>query len=149
MVKQIKVQSPLSQTYRWIEGVGNMDNSFAPGTEWANDYSWHWFKCVLNNEELYYSESNTCSFVGLEDFEKRPLENYANPSTTIFNVQMPSEALFVAKKLNVYSLSGTLIMTKKIENEPSFVDAASLSRGIYIVEIVAEEESFYGKIVKE
>lgn len=148
MTKQLKVQNPLGATFRWIQGVGSMDNTFAPGTEWADDYSWHWFKCVLIHDELYYSESSSCSFVGIEKEENRFLQISPNPTSGVFNISTANDVFLVGKTLYVYSVAGSLIMTKDLEESIS-IDLSALYRGVYIVEIVSEDRRFYGKLIKE
>jgi len=149
LAKQLKVENPLQASFRWIEGVGSSDNTFAPGTEWENDYTWHWFKCVFEEDELFYTVSSSCNLVRTEEIAKVPLEIYPNPSSSIFNVSLPSDMFFEEKWINIYSVTGDLVLTKNFDNEMIGIDVSALGVGVYLVKVTAENKSYYGKIIKQ
>ena len=149
MTKQIKVQNPLGAIFSWIEGVGGTNNTFAPGTEWEDDYSWHWFKCTLSNDVLFYTESNSCSFVSTEELVDEDLQIYPNPSSGIFNISTVNSDAINARTIRIYTIAGRLIKTVNMENEFVSIDLSSNYTGVYLIELSIDNRRFYEKLIKD
>jgi glucose/arabinose dehydrogenase len=75
------------------------------------------------------------SSLGLNDFNQKGLSFYPNPAKTEIFITNSSETIL--SKVNIFDLTGKLILTKTIENNESIpsLNIAALSSGLYIIAV--------------
>lgn len=113
----------------------------------------------VNVENMYtlYESTNDKLFVdlyklpfdttlGVDDFENTSFSIYPNPSNGIINV----ETSVLAKDIQIYSITGKLLHSQKLNEMSSTVNISSLARGIYIAHINLENGSTKkAKLIKQ
>jgi len=125
----------LGNTYREIL----KDTIIKP--QYSRNYGWA-VRLNKNGEILKDANSNV-EFVDFEEFDIFP-----NPS---------SNSIQITKKINtnsksvvtIYSLDGRIQMSNSIELNHSTIDIQKLPKGIYQVELINDNNSFYRKLIKE
>lgn len=108
------------------------------------------------NGELYVAgiSSGTISKVidsslSTSDFDKNGFSVYPNPARESFTIKSSNENL--ASKIDVFDLTGKLLLTKKLENNPeNTISTSSLSKGIYLISVEATNGASYNtKLIVE
>ena len=84
-----------------------------------------------------------------ESTTKSEFSLFPNPTKNnlIINLQQPTT--FKNTNAYIYNPQGQLIIQQTITQAHSDIDISSLAKGMYIVEVYTEKETFKGKIVKE
>ena len=70
------------------------------------------------------------------DFTKKPFNIYPNPSTAIFNIELPhfsSEEL-----LNVYDIFGRKLKTKSLDSQKTTINLSEFSEGVYFFKLQSD-----------
>lgn len=68
------------------------------------------------------------------EFEKNGFSAYPNPAKESFTIKSATENL--ASKIDLFDLTGKLLLTKKLENNPeNTISTSSLSKGIYLISL--------------
>ena len=85
---------------------------------------------------------------GLEEIvENNSISIYPNPTSGIFKIVQQSDLGF---KIEIFDYSGNLVMKKSILNSSEMkVDLSKYGRGLYIVKITNEIESFVERVIIE
>lgn len=85
------------------------------------------------------------SALGVEDFSLNASEIYPNPSKGEFIVKTKT----YLEKINIYSLTGALVRTIEVNssNESVKVNDNGVQAGIYLIELVNENEKSWKKII--
>lgn len=101
------------------------------------------------NGELYIAGISSGTIFRLQDasfgtldFEKSGFSLYPNPAKEFFTVKSSDENL--ATKIDLFDLTGKLLLTKKLENNPENTIATnSLSKGMYLVTLETKNGTSY------
>lgn len=70
---------------------------------------------------------------------------YPNPNTGIFNISMSKEVK--AATIEVYDLMGKKIVAKNIETNSGVIDISDYPKGIYMIKVLANQQTFMSKVV--
>jgi len=82
------------------------------------------------------------SSLSSSDFETNGFSLFPNPAKESFTIK--SSTTNLATKINVFDLSGKLILTKELNNNPeNTIATTSLSKGIYIISVDTTNETNY------
>ena len=74
------------------------------------------------------------SSLGLNDFNKNGLSFYPNPAKTEIFIKNSTETTL--SKVNVFELTGKLVLTKAVENtDTPSVNISTLSSGLYLISV--------------
>jgi len=104
------------------------------------------FNSDIAIDDFELSDSITIS-TGLYQNYQASYSIYPNPSDGIFNIKSQfSQGL---KSLNLYDLSGRLILTDRLINNEHQIDLRSFERGIYILEIRGDDSSEFHKLIHQ
>ncbi len=108
------------------------------------------------NGELYIAGISSGTIFRLQDasfgtldFEKSGFSLYPNPAKGLFTIKSSDENL--ATKIDLFDLTGKLLLTKKLENSPENTIATnSLSKGMYLVTLETKNgRSYTTKLIIE
>ena len=105
-----------------------------------------------NSVKLFYDTLSNLPCIngtfGLEDIvENNSISIYPNPTSGIFKIAQKSDLGFTTE---IFDYSGNLVMKKSILNSNEMkVDLSKYGRGLYIVKITNEIESFVERVVLE
>jgi glucose/arabinose dehydrogenase len=76
------------------------------------------------------------------EFENNGFSVYPNPAKESFTIKSAAENL--ATKIDLFDLTGKLLLTKKLENNPeNTISTSSLSKGIYLISVEATNGTSY------
>ena len=81
-------------------------------------------------------------------FEKNinKLKIYPNPTTSVINIQLPTNQK--AKQIALYDMQGRLVLQSNAVNQyPLQLNVAGLTPGIYAVKVICNASSYYAKVV--
>jgi len=88
-------------------------------------------------------KNNTPTFI--EDVVDSELTVYPNPSSSIFNIDLPNEV----KTISVVDISGKTIIKKSDKDIKPYVDLSDFKNGIYFINLEMDNKIITTKIVKE
>lgn len=81
---------------------------------------------------------------GTSDFEKNEFSLFPNPAKNSISIKLSNENL--ATKIAVFDLTGKLILSQKLENNPeNTISISSITKGIYMVSVETENGISYSK----
>ena len=81
---------------------------------------------------------------GTSDFEKNEFSLFPNPAKNSISIKLSNENL--ATKIAVFDLTGKLILSQKLENNPeNTISISSITKGIYMVSVETENGVSYSK----
>lgn len=83
--------------------------------------------------------------LSLPEFNNNHISIYPNPTSEV--LMLSSENL-VIEKINIYSISGKLILEQKL-NESNSINISGLSEGIYFLEVFADNGKSIQRFIKE
>ncbi len=91
------------------------------------------------------AQSLSRTALGLEDFSLKAAQIYPNPTTGEFVVKTKSHL----EKINVYSLTGSLIKTFEVKDNSENVEVNinKMQTGVYLLELVNGKEKTWKKII--
>lgn len=140
-----------------LKGFQTSDSLLHNFTEWNRDFNdeeFNWeYKgaysgCCKNMgwklqlDTMSFSKSTTT--VKLPDPEPE-ISVFPNPTTDILNIRVSSST---QKIINIYSITGENIYSKKINNLQENIDISSIPSGVYFLNITSGTTNFYKKIIK-
>ncbi len=132
------------KVYR-VHGTNQGTNTFDL-TDWQSGSGGEWLNWYVINGEFYEEEGESidCSSVAVsEEYFQEEVHVFPNPSTGNFVVT----ASLPLKKISVYSLSGKLVYTKKIQGVKSMeFQAEKWIEGFYSLQIWTETGVFYERL---
>ena len=82
---------------------------------------------------------------GIDELAKLNFTLYPNPSAGLVTIkfeQLPSNGV-----INVMTTDGKNILTKSVNNEVMDIDLSSVAKGVYIIEIVSEENRIPTRVI--
>jgi len=94
-------------------------------------------------EDYYWNEFETSSIV---DINQNLLKIYPNPAKN--TIKISSELSLLNKTVKIYSVSGKLIQTCKL-NGNNEIEISNLPKGIYFLKINNNQQQIIGKFIKE
>jgi hypothetical protein len=114
---------------------------------------------VFGNQTLYTSGysgfiAKLSKFVGINELTESNIQFsiYPNPSTTDFTIDLTNK-IKSDIRINIYSIDGKEVYFEKIENAEGHllkqINVSGLSKGLYLIKIETENNSFYKKILKQ
>lgn len=114
------------------------------------------FRCYIDSQISYTSDfwgnhSKPCDYI--ETSNRSPLASndnfliYPNPVSTYLTVEKRGEYKGQSL-LEIFSLSGQLILRKFFSKELLSMDVSEFSRGVYLVKLKSENQITYYKIIK-
>lgn len=90
----------------------------------------------------YYKDISSHPLSTFEANEVKQLSFYPNPVNTIMNLETDGQ-------LTILNLSGDVVYSQEVQETNRRVDLASLSTGVYVVNLVSSEGKFTSKLVKD
>jgi hypothetical protein len=134
--------------------------AFATGDE--NDYT---FNFQDNTIDLAWARASSASFtmanhnpsnrdvlidtplntLGIEDFSLNASKVFPNPSTGNFTIQTKT----FLNKVNIYTQTGTFVKSIEVEigNENADVNISGLQTGVYLLELVNDNQKSWKKVI--
>ncbi len=102
---------------------------------------------VIENQDVAIEESMDLILSANEAIQK-VFTFYPNPATTQLSVQFKNKASVV--EVSILNLNGKVVYRQQLEgNQAAEVDVSGLEKGIYLIQVVADKESFVSKFIKE
>ncbi|MDB4534499.1 T9SS type A sorting domain-containing protein, partial [Vicingaceae bacterium] len=89
----------------------------------------------------------TCSTVGITELTKDNVEIYPNPTKNILNIVLPESN--VISKINIIDNLGRVVYSSSTNDKKTQISLDNLSRGIYTLIIMTEDEVISKKVVKD
>lgn len=136
-IEQVVIESPVAgRSYRIeVSNKGSLVNDLGVST--VQNYS------IIGTGFT----TNTTNNLGIDEFKTNVEGIKIVPTLTkdfvnILNVPKKSQ-------LNVYDLTGKLILKRKIDSNKTDLDLTIFPEGIYIVEVKTDKESFSKKVIKQ
>lgn len=119
----------------------------------------NWFERYRSNEKkdwMVYSNSNYSSssnsnnggaFSDLDEMESsiNGIQIYPNPTTGRLYIRVVEESIIT--EVMVLNITGNVLLSKNESSNVFEIDLASLTKGVYFVNVVTNEESYMKKIV--
>ena len=90
-------------------------------------------KITTNDGNTFFSEEAELFFLTTTPFAFFP--NPATDGITVFTKSFPEERVW----MEIYSLSGSLVMTREITSEQQFIVLNNLRQGIYAISLYSEK----------
>ncbi|MEI6577094.1 MAG: T9SS type A sorting domain-containing protein [Bacteroidota bacterium] len=84
------------------------------------------------------------SIVGMEELQGQKLSIYPNPASDYVQVLSNGKG-----DLNIYDMTGKLVLSSKINSPTEVIDISKLSKGIYILRTINGDKVFTEKLVVE
>ncbi|WMI68566.1 M28 family peptidase [Mangrovimonas sp. YM274] len=133
-------------TYQWYDCDTDMPidgavfQSFMPSED--GNYSVE----VTNGDCVEFSECISFNTLGMDAFLESEVKVHPNPVLDFVNVEVVGEG---ATELNLYDISGKLVLNSQMKTNQSQISLKHLSKGIYLLEIHSGKKSGMYKIVKK
>ncbi|MBQ4805506.1 glycoside hydrolase family 9 protein [Aquimarina sp. MMG015] len=96
--------------------------------------------------DFYQKESATLSINELEE-NISSVKIFPNPSSSILNIKFPTD--IASSNIEIYSLRGKNVLSKKINTTSSSIDISNLTTGLYLVKVTTKNQSYTTKIAKK
>jgi hypothetical protein len=116
----------------WIDGIPN-------ATAKANGY--YIFSDIAANHSIIVTFK--ASSTGIEVFHSQDISIYPNPTKDELFIKSESQI----KKVEIYSLTGSLLLSENNFNEK--ISVSALPKGVYVVRIYTDKGSVVSKVVKK
>lgn len=133
--------------YTWIMSDGNRLNSVASGTNYTFGGNLQYCVTMVAQTPDGCECSKTKCIDVSTDINEILLQNvsiYPNPSNGIFNVNL--NGITNQMNIEVYNVLGTLVQTLTFDNNTGLMDLSNLNNGVYIVKIIANNQTTTQKI---
>jgi Zn-dependent metalloprotease len=92
------------------------------------------------------SQSSCTEILNVNTNKETDLSIYPNPFEEYFLIQMNKTEKF---NLNLYNISGKLVYSSKINNNSTKISLSDLTQGVYVVELINENQTIRKKIIKQ
>ncbi|AXT57712.1 T9SS C-terminal target domain-containing protein [Aquimarina sp. AD1] len=96
--------------------------------------------------DFYQKESATLSINELEE-NISSVKIFPNPSSSILNIKFSTD--IASSNIEIYSLRGKKVLSKKINTTSSSIDISNLTTGLYLVKVTTKNQSYTTKIAKK
>ena len=135
------VSTLAGSTAGFADGIGNAAQFESP---WglAADAAGNIYVADANNELI---RKITSTLLGISEFSDTILKLYPNPAHTLINIQMSNNV--VLDKITIVDITGKIVLeqTKNLFS----IDVEKLAKGIYILNVLAGDEKYQAKFIKE
>lgn len=130
----------------WIEGIGSMTSLF--GSSCYVFEGQELLLCYEDSTTFFESEQNyfdrcTHFIVGQSEYFQDELQIYPNPVTSEFHLSIKNP--LVNDRINIYNVFGQKVLSKKLIINR--VDISELNKGMYIIELLSDNEKYLRKII--
>jgi len=129
---------------KFIDAIGTIDPTFATYDSFGN---------IVN--EPYATPFSSCGFdldaVGVINQKTLGLKDFDNNSTLGIHPNPATSKLYISKTgvLNIYSITGELVINKTLTDNKTAVLIEELSSGIYIIKLTNTQGVFTQKLIKK
>ena len=143
-------QSWLSGYDYWIEGIGSSKDLFAP---YSQEGEYNLYTLCFTDSTTYYINSPggpTCVYpppVGVTNHESNDILIYPNPVDRELNIEFSIKEQF--EFVNIYDISGNHIQKENVGNNLIQIKIDNINSGIYLIELVSENERIFRKFIKK
>jgi hypothetical protein len=100
---------------------------------------------IVNSIDITFNNALTLSASGPVAM-RDDISIYPNPATKEFTVQLPGSGR--SATVNLYDVNGKKLLTKTIRDRAD-IDLSNTPAGLYVVEVITDGASWYGKMMKE
>jgi|GEM_PF-4603932 len=100
----------------------------------------------LSNNQFCLTVENITILVGIDDLpSEKNIMLYPNPTKNTLYLETDIQK----GQLQVFDISGKLLLEKEVNNEKQAIDISALLTGIYIVKVIGQERQYVAKVLKE
>ena len=100
----------------------------------------------LSNNQFCLTVENITILVGIDDLpSEKNITLYPNPTKNTLYLETDIQK----GQLQVFDISGKLLLEKEVNNEKQAIDISALLTGIYIVKVIGQERQYVAKVLKE
>lgn len=131
-----------------IEKIGG-GTFFIPFGEWSicehhfNDS----IRCYNDSEISYVGSGFSSCFLGVDDVQPEVnIGIYPNPARDNLTIEATDNRIL---KISIYTVSGKLIYSNKVNNEKVEINTSTFKAGLYHISVQTEDGSVYRKLVVE
>jgi hypothetical protein len=100
-----------------------------------------------NGDQVMTKTSGNFNVLGLKKEQQLDFVMYPNPSSDNLNIQLPSSVL--SATIDLFDLSGRLLMNSKVTAQNKSINVTDLSTGIYLVKIHSEGKTGTKQFIKK
>lgn len=136
-----------SASYQWINCDSSSPISGATFQSYIPTVSGNYAVEVTSGTCTELSECIAFSTLGLDNFLASEIKVFPNPVKTNLNVEIPSNTEFIT--LDVFDLSGKLVIRKSFTKQAMSLNMKSLAQGVYFLKVSSSDKTGTYKIVKE
>lgn len=136
-----------SASYQWINCDTDSPISGATAQSYLPTVSGNYAVEVTSGTCVEISDCVAFLTLGLDDFLANEIKVFPNPVKSNLNVEISGNTESIA--LDLFDVSGKLVMQKSITNEAISMQIKNLPRGIYFLKVSSSEKTGTYKIVKE
>jgi len=106
----------------------------------TNQNEWVLIKVNIETNKIY----QTLNVINIDN-QANKLNIYPNPVTNVLNVSVENNLDF---KYSIYNSKGDLVKTGLSNNKVASIDVTEIARGMYILKIVSNENTYTAKFIK-
>ncbi len=157
--KAMSLQSTNSSPLRFEGKFNQRFGAYAGDSPWSflfpnyancdplfpNEYASYWFKCFQDDELFYNPSGEDCeyylTYLGLSDFDKKPLNVYPNPASESIYLNLTNNLEY-----SIFDGTGRLCLNGKSEGNQ--INIEKLNQGTYIIVLKDENISKSQRFVK-
>jgi len=136
-----------SASYQWINCDTSSPISGATSQSYAPTVSGNYAVEITSGTCTELSDCMVFDTLGLDSFLASEVKVFPNPVKTNLNVEITNNTEFIS--LDLFDVSGKLVLQKRITNEAISLHMKNLTRGIYFLKVSSSEKTGTYKIVKE
>lgn len=140
-------------------GLGTFVNICKGGAWWSatensNSNSWYRFIYINLGTSLDGSKEFGLSVRCIKDNisyikdinENKYIQVYPNPTTEIITIQIIDPKNI---KLQIFDMNGKCILKEELRNEINYIDVSMLIKGMYLIQIIENNQIYQKKMIKE
>lgn len=136
----------IGATYQWLNCDTGQPISGATGRDYSPSVNGNYFVEVTSGSCIEQSECYSFSTLTLNEFNENEISLYPNPVKNELHIDMD---MVTELSVNIFDVSGKLVLTEIIQDQRHTINLKSLSKGMYFVDIKSAEKTKTFKIVKE
>ena len=139
----------------WVEGIGSLEfygllNPLISDMTLCGDF--YQFACFKHNDTALFLDNPNCErcfcnlITEIEDYEKigsRHFELIPNPATSKVVVKI-NDKNNLNHKINIYNITGELVITKNTKNIETEIKTANFKNGLYFIQIFDSKNKTLG-----
>ena len=136
-----------SASYQWINCDTNAPISGATSQSYAPTVSGNYAVEITSGTCTELSDCIEFDTLGLDEFLTSEVKLFPNPVSTNLNIEIAGNSDAIA--LDLFDVSGKLVLQKNVSNEAITLNVKNLPQGIYFLKVSSSEKTGTYKIVKE